>query len=621
MKSVFSGANASYQWVSQSASAAVGSWTMSADGLWAAYSAAQSGVADDGSEGVNAAYVVNLGTGNETLGSQWLENGREVREASRLALSTDGQYLAFGSVPIGEDDFENRNTEVVDLVEGKPVLTEEPFFFDMRFTGDDRLVGTVYQIGSTSHAVNSMDPASGEKNVLVETTAYDAEGIDLGPIMEFDMVRQPDVTADGQTLVYSVSRYDWNWLTTHWAVETLDVYGIHTYYLNGTEPISYVGDIIETLGWETRSPTISDNGKLFAYHTVYPYLAGSEVSGQLLNETTLSDETANLEERYGGPLYDVYLQGTETGTALRVSTTPDGEAGNGRSFDAEISANGRFVVYSTYSTDLTEDSDGLGLKVMLHDRLNQTNSRVDFGGSEDAAMRTTGVTNDGVVVFGTTQALSPEDDDEGLIDVYVADTRFGSGDDRVPLGDIAERIAAGAGDDSVWAAGGNDRIAGELGDDELWGQSGKDKLWGGDGNDDLRGGKAHDTLRGGPGADMLKGGLGRDTLSGGRGNDVLEGGSGEDTLWGGLGKDTLSGGPGNRRDILSGGAGRDVFVFLEGEGDDVIIDFSLEYDRISTPELVIEVQQDGDDCVLLFPDSTITLLGVSAEDAGSIMFV
>ncbi|WP_182525630.1 TolB family protein [Nocardioides dongkuii] len=55
---------------------------------------------------------------------------------------------------------------------------------------------------------------------------------------------------------------------------------------------------------------------------------------------------------------DVFLADTTTGTSTLVSRAPDGSVGNGWSGGPEISANGKFVVFSSPASNLTADSVG-----------------------------------------------------------------------------------------------------------------------------------------------------------------------------------------------------------------------------------------------------------------------
>jgi Ca2+-binding RTX toxin-like protein len=154
-----------------------------------------------------------------------------------------------------------------------------------------------------------------------------------------------------------------------------------------------------------------------------------------------------------------------------------------------------------------------------------------------------------------------------------------------PMGQDADVVDAGAGDDWVIASGGDDRVQGGLGDDQLDGMGGNDVLEGGDGKDVIGGdglikaGFANTLAAQYHGADFLDGGAGDDNLVGGGSNDVVYGGLDNDRMWGDgydkasdadyldptyQGNDYLDGEDGN--DYMDGG-GKDDTLY-GGAGDD-----------------------------------------------------
>jgi Ca2+-binding RTX toxin-like protein len=154
-----------------------------------------------------------------------------------------------------------------------------------------------------------------------------------------------------------------------------------------------------------------------------------------------------------------------------------------------------------------------------------------------------------------------------------------------PMGQDADVVDAGAGDDWVTAGGGGDRVQGGLGDDQIDGMGGNDVLEGGDGKDAVIGdglikaGFLNTLAAQYHGADFIDGGAGDDNLVGGGSNDVVYGGLDNDRMWGdGYGKasesdyldptyqgnDYLDGEDGN--DYMDGG-GKDDTLY-GGAGDD-----------------------------------------------------
>lgn len=80
---------------------------------------------------------------------------------------------------------------------------------------------------------------------------------------------------------------------------------------------------------------------------------------------------------------DVYLRDRLTGVTERVSVGSAGELGNGDSFRASLSGDGRYVAFESYANTLVpgDTSDTQTLKAFIRDRLTGTTERLQRGGS------------------------------------------------------------------------------------------------------------------------------------------------------------------------------------------------------------------------------------------------
>ena len=194
-------------------------------------------------------------------------------------------------------------------------------------------------------------------------------------------------------------------------------------------------------------------------------------------------------------------------------------------------------------------------------------------------------------------------DAAGLVDLALASSSGGPGDDV---------LIGTSGDDTLSGGGGSDELSGRAGNDLLLGGGGSDTLKGGAGDDTLKGGGGPDSLRGGAGDDNLSGGGGADTLRGGAGDDILKGGGGADTLRGGAGDDFLDGGAGTN--TYFGGAGADTFVIGPGSFNTVNA-FSLDQaDQVALggglkPEDLTFADGPGNGTTIVADGSVIGFLG------------
>jgi serralysin len=231
------------------------------------------------------------------------------------------------------------------------------------------------------------------------------------------------------------------------------------------------------------------------------------------------------------------------------------------------------------------------------------------------------------------------------------------------IGDFANSIHGGAGEDTIYAGGGNDVIDGGIDDDDIYGGAGDDQMRVGlgEGNDNFYGGSGTDTvdfsaltvfnlvlnlgpagtwnfgalqnvenvitsnladtITGSAAANSISAGAGSDTIYGGRGNDYIVassghdfvdagvhndtvyGGGGDDDLRGWDGIDTLYGGSGN--DTLNGGAGADTMV--GGTGDDIYY-----FDNLG--DVITELNGQGTDRVNATIGVSLLTLGGELEN-------
>jgi TolB protein len=90
---------------------------------------------------------------------------------------------------------------------------------------------------------------------------------------------------------------------------------------------------------------------------------------------------------------DVFVHDRQTGTTSRVSVATDGTEGDAPSQNPRLSADGRWVTFSTTATNLAPGAVGRKSKVLLHDRETGTTTEVSVrpdgtSGTEDSQLPT-----------------------------------------------------------------------------------------------------------------------------------------------------------------------------------------------------------------------------------------
>ncbi len=126
----------------------------------------------------------------------------------------------------------------------------------------------------------------------------------------------------------------------------------------------------------------------------------------------------------------VYVRDRQSGTTTRVSVTSTGEQGNGRSFGPSISRDGRYVAYSSDATNLVAGgTNGVG-HVYVHDRLTGTTTRVSVSstgeqGNWDSWYPST--SGDGRYVAFSSQAKNLVAGESAILfDTFVRDRQTGT---------------------------------------------------------------------------------------------------------------------------------------------------------------------------------------------------
>lgn len=150
--------------------------------------------------------------------------------------------------------------------------------------------------------------------------------------------------------------------------------------------ISKASDGTPGQGGASTSPSVSADGRYVAFHSRAGNLVVGDTNGQ----------------------WDVFVHDTMTGETTRMSVSSSGEESNDISetdFEAMISSNGRYVVFSSEATNLVDDDTNGERDVFVHDRQTRTTRRVSVGsdGTEgDRSSQEPAISGDGqFIVFAS----------------------------------------------------------------------------------------------------------------------------------------------------------------------------------------------------------------------------
>lgn len=175
--------------------------------------------------------------------------------------------------------------------------------------------------------------------------------------------------------------------------------------------VSVAADGTESRG-ESWNRAVSADGRFVAY--------SSAASNLVTGDTN------------GAP--DVFVRDRDTETTSRVSISSDGTQANGGAGDRDgsvaISADGRFVAYSSAASNLVKGDTNDDQDVFVWDRTTRTTSRVSVasdGTQSDGYSAHPSMSSDGrfVAYWSTATNLVPGDDTQGLGDVFLWDRATG----------------------------------------------------------------------------------------------------------------------------------------------------------------------------------------------------
>jgi Tol biopolymer transport system component len=127
---------------------------------------------------------------------------------------------------------------------------------------------------------------------------------------------------------------------------------------------------------------------------------------------------------------DVFVSDWQTGTTARVSVSSSQAQANGSSVETALSGDGRFVVFTSEASNLVPGDTNASSDVFIHDRQDGTTTRISVasGGSEAwGDSRSPAVNADGtLVVFESSATNLVADDTNGMTDVFVRDRAAGT---------------------------------------------------------------------------------------------------------------------------------------------------------------------------------------------------
>ncbi len=213
-----------------------------------------------------------------------------------------------------------------------------------------------------------------------------------------DISYDPSVSADGRYVAY------WSYasnLVSNDSNDRADVF-VYDRSTGTTQRISVNGSGVGGNG-NSSHPEISDDGRYVVYQS----------------------KASNLVAGDGAGYEDVFLYDRNTNSTTRISVRGDGSEAQGMSFQADISGNGRYIVYTSLAANLIDGDNNGQPDVFMLDRNNGLTYRVSVGhqGQEGNGFSEQGrVSNDGpFITFRSNANNLVPDDTNNIGDVFLRD--------------------------------------------------------------------------------------------------------------------------------------------------------------------------------------------------------
>lgn len=181
---------------------------------------------------------------------------------------------------------------------------------------------------------------------------------------------------------------------------------VHDRQIGKTTRVSVSSDGEEGNG-DSDDPAISGDGRFVAFVSHASNLVTGDTNGK----------------------YDIFVHNRHTGKTTRVSVSSNGEEGNDDSFEPAISADGRFVAFKSHASNLVEGLSRAENHIFVYDRQTGKTSliSVDSNGVEgDCGSSLPAISADGRYVAFTSEATNlVAGDTNKYHDVFVHDRQLG----------------------------------------------------------------------------------------------------------------------------------------------------------------------------------------------------
>ncbi|MEI7988029.1 MAG: hypothetical protein WCI88_03250 [Chloroflexota bacterium] len=152
------------------------------------------------------------------------------------------------------------------------------------------------------------------------------------------------------------------------------------------------------------------------------YAAALSTNGRFV---VFQSKANNLVPGASNNEWNIYLKDRDMGSMQLISNTSDGKPGNHNSYHPSISADGRFIVFSSQASNLTSADRNNYQDIFMYDNKNKETRLISTGLDDQPAngdsLQPTISANGRFIVFASYASNLVEKDENGVMDVFVYD--------------------------------------------------------------------------------------------------------------------------------------------------------------------------------------------------------
>jgi len=386
--------------------------SISADGRYVAFDSYASNLVSGDTNGLRDIFVHDRQTG-QTARVSVASDGTEAHGGSVYpSISADGRYVAFysGASNLVSDDTNGwidtfvhdrqtgqtaRVSVASDGSQGNDASVNPSISADGRYVAFDSYASNLVSGDTNGHEDTFVHDRQTGQTARVSVASDGSQGNDASVY--------PSISADGRYMAFNSDASN---LVSGDTNGTYDIF-VHDRQTGQTARVSVASDGSQGNNGSYSRPSISADGRYVAFDSDASNLVSGDTNGWI----------------------DIFVHDRQTGQTARVSVASDGSQGNHHSYMSSISADGRYVAFESWASNLVSGDTNGHEDTFVHDWQTGQMARVsvasDGGQGNDASVHPSISADGRYVAFDSWASNLVSGDTNGQADIFVHDREGG----------------------------------------------------------------------------------------------------------------------------------------------------------------------------------------------------